>query len=103
MNIVGIENITPYENVYEFDVYEYNDDINLNDKNLFVCNLKIILTKVQMQYRDRLNKSVQALALVSNLSKNKKNLDEDIKELIFQEIYDEDLEKENIDIMFIQG
>lgn len=105
MNIVGIENITPYEGVYEFSVYEYKGDIDLSNKDMFVCDLKVILTKVQKTYIERLNKSIHAVALVSNLNTkfNKNELKEGIEELIFQEIYDENLEKENIDIMFIES
>ena len=29
MDYIGIENITPYENTYEFSVYEYDDEITL--------------------------------------------------------------------------
>lgn len=105
MNIVGIENITPYEGVYEFSIYEYEGDIDLGNKELFVCDLKVILTKVQQPYIERLNKSVQAVALISRLNTkvDKIQIQEDVKELIFQEIYDENLEKENIDIMFIES
>lgn len=105
MNIVGIENITPYEGVYEFNVYEYEGDIDLGNKDSFICDLKVILTKVQTPYIERINKSVQAIALVSNLNTkfDKSKVKDGIEELIFQEICDENLEKENIDIMFIES
>lgn len=105
MNLVGIESITPYEGVFEFSVYKYDDKIDLGNKELFVCDLKIILTKVQEVYVQKLNKKVQALALVSNLNTNIKttSIQEEIMELIFQEVYEENLEKENIDIMFIKS
>lgn len=105
MNIVGIENITPYEGVYEFSVYQNEGEIDLGNKNVFICDLKVILTKVQAPYVERLGKSLSVLALLSNYNPkfDKTQTQEDIKELIYQEIYDENLEKENIDIMFIQS
>ncbi|MEG0842839.1 MAG: hypothetical protein RSB70_06965 [Clostridium sp.] len=104
MNLVGIDSITPYEGVYEFSVYKYDDKIDLGNKELFVCDLKIVLTKVKKQYIEKLNKSVNALCLVKNVNLNidKKNLKEELKEFIFQEVYEENLQKDNIDIMFIE-
>lgn len=103
MNLVGIENITPYEGVTEFKVYKYDDEIDLGNKDLFVCDLKVVILKVNQAYVDRLGKSNDALALVTNLNSNvnKKSITDDIKEFIFNEIYEIDLEKENIDVMFI--
>lgn len=105
MNIVGIENITPYDGVYEFSVYQNEGEVDLGNKDMFICDLKAILTKVQAPYVERLGKSLNVLVLVSNynLKFDKTKIKEDIKELIYQEIYDENLEKENIDIMFIQS
>lgn len=104
MNLVGIENITPYEGVFEFSLYKYEDEINLGDKESFVCDLRVILTKVQESYIQRINKSVVALVLVENLNlkSDKLAIEESVKEFIFQEVYEENLTKENIEVMFIE-
>ncbi len=105
MNLVGIENITPYEGVVEFKVYKYDDEIELGNKDLFVCDLKIVMIKINPAYVQRLGKSIDALALVTNLNCNieKSSIKEEIKDFILDEIYEENLEKENIDIMFIES
>lgn len=105
MNLVGIENITPYKDVFEYSIYEYEDTIDLGNKDLLLCDLKVILTKVEEVYISRMNKSLQIIALIKNLKSeiDKNKFEEEVKEFIFQEIYEENLEKENIDVMFIQG
>jgi len=105
MSLVGIENITPYEGVVEFKVYKYDDEIDLGDKNLFVCDLKIVMVKVNPIYVEKIGKSVDALALVTNLNLNaeKLSIKDEIKKFILDEIWEENLEKENIDVMFIES
>ena len=108
MNLVGIENITPYDGVIEFKLYKYDDRIDLGDQKLFVCDLKIIIMKVNPIYSERLGKTADALGLVSNLNSKFKNksISNDIKEFISNEvieIVEANLEKENIDLMFIES
>lgn len=105
MNLIGIENIVPYDNALEFKVYKYDDKIDLGDKELFVCDLVIILNRINESYVNRLNRSVDILALVKNLNENitKQSIKEDIKEFVFEEVIEENLQKENIDVMFIES
>ncbi len=105
MDYVGIENITPYENVYEFNVYEYDDEITLGSEELYVCELRFVLIKVNSLYVKRLNKSVEAMVLVKNL---KKDLDKalvvnKIKNFVLDEIWVENLVKENIEVIFVES
>ncbi|KPI47316.1 hypothetical protein IM33_18015 [Clostridioides difficile] len=105
MDYVGIENITPYENVYEFNVYEYDDEITLGSEELYVCELRVVLIKVNSLYVKRLNKSVEAMVLVKNL---KKDLDKalvvnKIKNFVLDEIWVENLVKENIEVIFVES
>lgn len=105
MNLVGIENITPYEGVVEFKVYKYDNEIDLGNKDLFVCDLKIVMLKVTPIYVEKIGKSIDVLALVTNLNSNieKIFIKNEIKDFILDEIWEENLEKENIDIMFIES
>lgn len=105
MNLVGIENITPYKNIFEFNVYKYEDEINLGNKDLFVCELKVIPIDIEDVYVQRLNRSVEVLALIKNLNQNldKISILEEIKDFILEEIWIENLEKENIHISFIES
>ncbi|MGL4912447.1 MAG: hypothetical protein ACRC3Y_08445 [Romboutsia sp.] len=108
MNLVGIENITPYDGVVEFKLYKYDDRIDLGDAKLFICDLKIIIMKVNSVYSERLGKTADALGLVSNLNSTLKNksISDDIKDFIFNEVIEiteANLEKENIDLMFIES
>ena len=64
MDYIGIENITPYENTYEFSVYEYDDEITLGSEKLYV---------------------------------NK------IKNFVLDEIWVENLVKENIEVIFVES
>ncbi|HSQ88768.1 hypothetical protein [Romboutsia sp.] len=105
MNLVGIENITPYEGVVEFKVYRYDDEIDLGNKDLFVCDLKVVMVKVNPIYVEKIGKSIDVLALVTNLNSNAKkvSIQNEIKEFILDEILEENLQKENIDVMFIES
>lgn len=105
MDYVGIENITPYENVHEFSVYKYDDEITLGSEELYVCELRVILIKVNSLYIERLNKSVEAMVLIKNL---KKDLDKaivvnKIKNFVLDEIWVENLVKENIEVIFVES
>lgn len=105
MNLVGIENINPYQDVYEFKVYEYDYELDLNNKENFICNLKVIVNRIESVFKDKIDKNIEILALVKdlNLKVDKISIKEEIKELILNEIWEENLEKENIDIMFIES
>ncbi|MGL6108149.1 hypothetical protein [Romboutsia sp.] len=105
MNLVGIENITPYQDVYEFKVYEYDYELDLNNKESFICNLKVIVNRVESVFKNRIDRDMQILGLIKDLSSkvDKVSIREEIKELILNEILEENLEKENIDIMFIES
>lgn len=105
MNLVGIENITPYQDVYEFKIYEYDYELDLNNKENFICDLKIIINRIEPIFKDKIDKHIEILGLVKELNLNidKCIIKEELKEFILNEIYEENLEKENIDIMFIQS
>ena len=104
MNLVGLENITPYQGVYEFKLYEYDyGQLDLNNKDLFVGDLKVVINRVEPIYKDKIDKQMEVLAIIKNLKVDKTTIQEEIKDFILNEIYEENLEKENIDLMFIES
>lgn len=105
MEFIGIENITPYENIYEFSVYKYDDEITLGSEELYICELRVILIKVNSLYVERLNKSVEAMVLVKNLKKDlgKEFIIDKIKKFVLDEIWVENLVKENIEVIFVES
>lgn len=104
MNLVGLENITPYQGVYEFKLYEYDyDQLDLSNSDLFVGDLKVVISRIEPIYKDKIDKQIEVLAIVKNLKMDKMTIQEEIKDFILNEIYEENLEKENIDLMFIES
>lgn len=102
MNLVGIEEITPYKDSFEFKLFKYDDKIELGNDNSFICDLKVIIERIDKIYRDKFEQSFKVIALIKNLTIEEIPID-DIKEFILDEVWIENLEKDNIDVMFIKG
>ena len=102
MNLVGIEEITPYKDSFEFKLFKYDDKIELGNENSFICDLKVIIERIDEIYIDKFEQSFKVIALVRNLVIEEISID-DIKEFILDEVWIENLEKDNIDVMFIKG
>lgn len=105
MDLIGIEEITPHEGVAKFNIYKYSDEIDLGNKEQFVCNLKLIMLRINPIYADRMGKNADMLALVEDLnpSIDKNNIKQYIEKFILDEIWEEDIKKDNIKMMFIEG
>ena len=102
MNLLGIEEITPYKDSFEFKILKYDNKIELGNENSFICDLKVIIERIDEIYIDKFKKSFKVIALVKNLTIEEISID-DIKEFILDEVWIENLEKDNIDVMFIKG
>lgn len=105
MNFIGIESISAYQGVYEFKIYEYDCEINLSDNEKFICDLKIIINKIEPRYENKIEKNMEVLALVKSLNRNldKESIVCDLKSFVIDEIWEETIEKENIELMFIES
>ena len=101
MDLVVLENIIPYQDTYEYKVYKYNDEINMNEKDQFVCDLKVIINRIQPIYESKIEKKIETIALVKNLNIDKSLVEEEIRQLISDEVIEQDLIKEEIEIIFI--
>ena len=67
MNLVVIEEITPYKDSFEFKLFKYDDKIELGNEDSFICDLKVIIQRIDEIYIDKFEKSINAIALVKNL------------------------------------
>lgn len=103
MDFVLIEEIVLFENTYEFKVYKYNDEINLNNKEDFVCNLTVLINRVNSAFLSRTDEKVKATVLVKNLNGKFDNFTNSIRNCIYQEIDEIDLEVKNIEILFCES
>ena len=98
MNLVGIEEITPYKDSFEFKLFKYDNKIELGNENSFICDLKVIIQKIDEVYIEKFKNSINVIAIVKNLNKIDISVD-DIKEFILDEILIDNLEEDNIDVM----
>ena len=101
MNLVGIEEITPYKDSFEFKLFKYDDKIELGNENSFICDLKVIIQKIDEIYIEKFENSINVIAIVKNLNKIDISVD-DIKEFILDEVLIDNLEEDNIDVMFVK-
>ncbi len=104
MDFIGIEEIQPYENIYEYKIYEYDDVIELGNEEKFICDIKFIQLNINPVYKDRgIDESVGYI-VVENLSKNIKmsstNLEKKIKNFIMQEIPLINMKESSINVIF---
>ena len=105
MNLVAIEDINPFNDLYEFKVYEYDYEINIGNVDLFVCDLKVIISRVNEAFITRIGKIIQVTALVSNINSkyNSVELEDSIKSVVLDEIYEENVNENNIEVIIIRS
>lgn len=102
MDLVLLEEIVLFENVFEFKVYKYSDEINLNDKSNFICNIKVIINKVKKEYQNKTDKKEEVLVLLNNLNiPYSFELENEIKYLIYNELIN--IKIEDIKVLTIKS
>ncbi|WP_027701071.1 hypothetical protein [Metaclostridioides mangenotii] len=102
MDLIGIENITPYKNQVEFSIYKFDDEINIGDKENFVCDVKVVIMEVEDSLVERLGITTQALAIVENYGEyiSQNDFEDKLKKFIIEEVLIADLNKENIELIY---
>ncbi|WP_315167768.1 hypothetical protein [Metaclostridioides mangenotii] len=102
MDLIGIENITPYKNQVEFSIYKFDDEINIGDKDSFVCDVKVVIMEVEDSLVERLGRETQALAIVEKYSEynNQNDFEDKLKKFIIEEVLIANLNKENIELIY---
>ncbi|CAH2214662.1 hypothetical protein [Tepidibacter aestuarii] len=104
MDFIGIEEIQPYENMYKYKIFEYDDVIELGNEEKFVCDLRFIKLDINSLYKNKgIDESI-GYAVVENLSKNieipHQNLEKKIKSFIMQEIPLINMKESSINVIF---
>jgi hypothetical protein len=100
MDLIGIENITPYKNQVEFSIYKFDDEINIGDKENFVCDVKVVIMEVEDSLVERIGITTQALAIVENYGDSQNDFEDKLKKFIVEEVLIADLNKENIELIY---
>ena len=96
--------IALFATAFQFGVYNYRDEINLNDKTNFICNLKVIINKVKKEYENKTDKKKEVLVLLDKLNLNYSNeLENSIKNLVYDELIENNINKEDIKILIIKS
>ena len=105
MRFIGLEEINPYNNLYEYKLYRYDDKIELGNKDSFICNLKVIVLNIEEIYLEKGFDKSKAIALLSNLNTDISvdELKKGITDFILEELLFLDIIGENIDIEFIRS
>lgn len=103
MNLIGLEEIVPYGNLYEYKVFLYDDVIEIGNMDKYVCDLKFIKLEVDTIYKDKGFNNI-GYAVVENLNRDinisLEELEEKIRSLILEEVPLIDVEKRSINVIF---
>ncbi|WFD11052.1 hypothetical protein [Tepidibacter hydrothermalis] len=104
MDFIGIEEIQPYENIYEYKIFEYDDVIELGNEEKFICDLKFIQLNINPVYKNKGIDETVGYAVVENLCENVKishqHIEEKIKKFIIQEIPLINIKESSINVIF---
>lgn len=104
MDFIGIEEIQPYENIYEYKLFKYDDVIELGNEEKFICDLKFIQLNINPVYKGKGIEETVGYAVVENLCKNikisRENIEKKIKNFIIQEIPLINMKETSINVIF---
>lgn len=104
MNLIGLEEIVPYGNLYEYKIFLYDDVIEIGNMDKYVCDLKFIKLEIDSIYKDRGMSNSIGYAIIENLNENIDislwELEEKIRSFILEEIPLLDVEKRSINVIF---
>jgi hypothetical protein len=107
MRFIGLEEINPYNDLYEYKIFKYDDKIELGNKDNFICDLRVVALNIEEIYLEKGFAKSKAIAVVSNLNSNIDiNIDEfkkSIVDFILEELLLVDINGENIDIAFTKS
>lgn len=96
MKFSFVENIQPYENSWEYDLYEYDDEIQLGDSESHICTVRIIMIKPHEVYIRKGLTDKMFYVAVGDFEKCKYSKDE-LRKPIMDFVKDEIIQFENKD------
>ena len=107
MRFIGLEEINPYNDLYEYKIFKYDDKIELGNKDSFVCDLRLIALNIEEAYIEKNISNSKAIVTISNLNENidisKDELNNGLVYFILEELPLLDINQDNLDIDFIKS
>lgn len=107
MRFIGLEEINPYNDLYEYKIFKYDDKIELGNKNNFVCDLRLIALNIEEAYIEKNFSNSKAIVTINNLNEvidiSTDELKKGLVDFILEELPLLDINQDNIDIEFIKS
>jgi len=105
MRFIGLEEINPYKDIYDYKIFRYDDKIELGNSNSFICNLSVITLSTEEVFIQKGFPKSKVVAIISDFSDqiDLKELNEGIINFIQEELPLLDINEENIDIKVIKS
>ncbi|SHJ82983.1 hypothetical protein [Tepidibacter formicigenes] len=104
MDFIGVEEIQPYENIYEYKIFKYDDVIELGNNKNFICDLKFIKLNINPLYKEKEIEESVGYAIIENLNKNVditlEDIEKKIKKFIIREIPLININEKSINVIF---
>ncbi|SHH03271.1 hypothetical protein [Tepidibacter thalassicus] len=104
MDFVGVEEIQPYENLYRYKIFKYDDIIEIGKNENYICDLKFIKLDINPIYKGKEIEESIGYAIVENINKNidisLNKIEEKIKKFIIREIPLINLDERSINVIF---
>ncbi|KXZ40340.1 hypothetical protein SAMN05661008_00106 [Alkalithermobacter thermoalcaliphilus JW-YL-7 = DSM 7308] len=97
MRFIGLEEIHPYKNLYQFKIFEYDDEINLSEKGKYICDLKVFKLDINDSYIKKGFKETYYV-LLQNINKDIKLTADEIKKGIQNFIKEEIIDIKDEDV-----
>lgn len=100
MNLIGLEEISEYQNHYKFKLFLFDDEIRLDDTKKYVATIEVydLMIKEELKGKGLCERKgcVDILDLNEMYSRDSKELSEAIKRFVCEEVYYLSVESENI-------
>ena len=102
MDIIALEDVCPYKNNYIYDLYLYDDEIEIGNKNSYICRLKFVKIEVEEMYKTKGFSNI-GYAIVDKYNPkcgiSQEELVGKVSDFILEEIPLLDVDKGNIDVI----
>ncbi|MDR1774529.1 MAG: hypothetical protein LBR30_06655 [Clostridioides sp.] len=97
-----LENITPYKNLFEYQLYKYDDEIQIGKEDTFLANIQVVIVELNEVFKNRksdVSFKNKAFVIVDDC---KISFDEvfanSIKRFVFNELAEFEIEESEIQV-----